>query len=79
MSSPLIVHRLQVPVSRGDSVITLPAAQGTALAINSTFETEGSMHRALLSYEAAVQHSYRAMGLCSSTWLQSLVLVETWS
>jgi hypothetical protein len=36
MSSPLIMHRLQVPVSRGDSVITSPAAQGTALAINST-------------------------------------------
>jgi hypothetical protein len=54
MSPPLIVHRLQVRVSHGDSVITLPTVQGMALAINSTFETEGGKHRALLSYEAAV-------------------------
>jgi hypothetical protein len=46
MSSPLIVHRLQVPISHGDSVITSPAAQGVALAINSTLETEGGQHRA---------------------------------
>jgi hypothetical protein len=31
MSPPLIAHRLQVPVSRGDSAITLPAARGAAL------------------------------------------------
>jgi hypothetical protein len=36
MSSPLIMHKLQVPVSRGDSVITSPVARGAALAINST-------------------------------------------
>jgi hypothetical protein len=54
MLSPLIEHRLQVPVSRGDSVITSPAARGTALGINSTLETEGGKHRAQLSYEAAV-------------------------
>jgi hypothetical protein len=53
MLSPLIEHRLQVPVSR-DSVITSPAARGTALGINSTLETEGGKHRAQLSYEAAV-------------------------
>jgi hypothetical protein len=41
MSSPLMVHRLQVSISRGDSVITAPAAWGTALAINITFEAEG--------------------------------------
>jgi hypothetical protein len=45
MLSPLIMHRLQVPVSRGDSVITSLAAQGAALAINSTFVTEGGKHR----------------------------------
>jgi hypothetical protein len=45
MSSPLIIHRLQVPVSCGDSVITSPAAQGASLAINSTFVTEGGKHR----------------------------------
>jgi hypothetical protein len=28
MSSPLIRHKLQVLVSRGDSVITSPAARG---------------------------------------------------
>jgi hypothetical protein len=45
MSSPLIMHRLQVPVSRGDSVITSPAARGAALAINSTFVIEGGKHQ----------------------------------
>jgi hypothetical protein len=40
MSSPLIVHRPQVPLSRGNRVITSPAARGTTLAINSTFEAE---------------------------------------
>jgi hypothetical protein len=39
--------------SRGDSAITQPPTRGLALAINSTVETEGSKHRALLSYEAA--------------------------
>jgi hypothetical protein len=48
------MHRLQALVSCGDSVITSPAARGAALAINSTFETEGGKRRALLSYEAAV-------------------------
>jgi hypothetical protein len=52
--SPLIMHGLQVPVSRGDSVITLPVARGAALAINSTSETEGGKHRAQLSCEAVV-------------------------
>jgi hypothetical protein len=52
ISSPLIMHRLQVPISRGDSVITSPTARGAALAINSTFETEGGKLRASLSYEA---------------------------
>jgi hypothetical protein len=41
MSSPLIMHRPQVPLSRGNRVITLPASRGTALAINSTFEAKG--------------------------------------
>jgi hypothetical protein len=41
MSSPLMMRRLQVPISCGDSVITSPAARGTVLAINSTFEAEG--------------------------------------
>jgi hypothetical protein len=54
MSAPLMMHRLQVPLSRGDSVITSAAAQGAALAINSTFEVEGGKLRAPLSYEAAV-------------------------
>jgi hypothetical protein len=45
MSSPVIMHKLQVPVSRGDSVITSPAARGEALAINSTFVIEGGKHR----------------------------------
>jgi hypothetical protein len=35
------MHRPQVPLSRDNSVITSPAAQGAALAINSTFEAEG--------------------------------------
>jgi hypothetical protein len=54
ISSPLMMHRLQVPLSRGDSVITSPAARGVTLAINSTLGTEGSKLRAPLSYEAAV-------------------------
>jgi hypothetical protein len=54
MSSPLMMHRLQVPLSRGDSVITSPAARGATLAINSTLVTEGGKLRAQLSYEAAV-------------------------
>jgi hypothetical protein len=54
MSSPLMMHRLQAPLSRGNRVITSPAAQGTTLAINSTFEAEGGKPRAPLSYEAAV-------------------------
>jgi hypothetical protein len=45
MSSPLIMHRLQVPISCGDSVITSPAARDAALAINSTFVTDGGKHR----------------------------------
>jgi hypothetical protein len=35
MSPLLMMHRLQVPPSRGDSVIKSPAAQGAASAINS--------------------------------------------
>jgi hypothetical protein len=35
-SLPLMMHRLQVPPSRGDSVVKSPAAQGAASAINST-------------------------------------------
>jgi hypothetical protein len=54
ISSPLMMRRLQVPLSRGDSVITSPAARGATLAINSTLGTKGSKLRALLSYEAAV-------------------------
>jgi hypothetical protein len=54
MSSPLIMHRLQVLISRGDNVITSPVALGVALAKNSTFVTEGGKLRAPLSYEAAV-------------------------
>jgi hypothetical protein len=44
MSSPLIMHMLHVPISRGDSFITSPTARGTTLAINSTFITEGGKH-----------------------------------
>jgi hypothetical protein len=54
MPSPLIMHRLQVPLSRGDSVITSPAARGTTLVINSTLGIEGSKLRVPLSYEAAM-------------------------
>jgi hypothetical protein len=53
ISSPLIIHRLQVSISCGESVITSAAAQGAALAINSTFETGGGKLRAPLSYGAA--------------------------
>jgi hypothetical protein len=35
-SPPLMMHMLQVPSSRGDSVINSPTAQGVASAINST-------------------------------------------
>jgi hypothetical protein len=49
-----MMHRLQVPLARGDSVITSLAARGATLAINSTLGTEGSKLRAPLSYEAAV-------------------------
>jgi hypothetical protein len=54
MSPPLMMHRLQVPLSRGDRFIISPAARGMALAINSTFEAEGGKLRAPLSYEAAL-------------------------
>jgi hypothetical protein len=54
MSSPLIMHRPQAPLSRGNKVITSLAARGTALAINITFEAVGGKLRVLLSYEAAV-------------------------
>jgi hypothetical protein len=54
MSSPLMMHMLQVPLSRGDSVITSPAAQGATMAINSTLGTEGSKLRVPLSYEAVM-------------------------
>jgi hypothetical protein len=54
MSSPLIKHRLQVLISRGDNVITSPATWGTTLAINSMLVTGEGKLRALLSYEAAV-------------------------
>jgi hypothetical protein len=54
ISSPLMMHRLQVPLSHGDGVITLPAARGVTLAINSMLETEGSKLQASLSYETAV-------------------------
>jgi hypothetical protein len=53
MSSPLIVHRLQVPVSHGDNVITSPATQGTALAINSTVKLKDTNTERLLTYESA--------------------------
>jgi hypothetical protein len=35
-SSPLMMHRLQVPSSRGDSVINSSTARAAASAINST-------------------------------------------
>jgi hypothetical protein len=54
ISSPLMMHRLQVLISRGDSVITSPAARGVMLAINSTLVTEEGKLRAPLSYEATV-------------------------
>jgi hypothetical protein len=54
MSSPLIMHRPQVPLSRGNKVITSLAVWGTVLAINSTFEAVGGKLRVPLSYEAAV-------------------------
>jgi hypothetical protein len=54
MSSLLMMHRLQVLISRGNRVITSPAARGTALAINSTFEAVGGKLRVPLSYEPAV-------------------------
>jgi hypothetical protein len=54
MSSPLMMHRLQASLSRGNRVITSRAARGTALAINSTFEAEWGKLRAPLSYEATV-------------------------
>jgi hypothetical protein len=44
-SGGVIMHRLHVPVSRGDSVITSPAARGAALDINSTFVIEVGKHR----------------------------------
>jgi hypothetical protein len=40
MSSPLMMRRIQAPLSRGNRVITSPATRGAALAINSTFEAE---------------------------------------
>jgi hypothetical protein len=40
MSPPLIMHRLQTPLSRGHRVDTSPAARGAVSAINSTFEAE---------------------------------------
>jgi hypothetical protein len=49
-----MMHRLQVLISRGDSVITSPAARGVMLAINSTLVTEEGKLRAPLSYEATV-------------------------
>jgi hypothetical protein len=54
MASPLIMHRLQVPNSRGDSVITSLVARGATLAINSMLVTEGGKLRAPLSYKAIV-------------------------
>jgi hypothetical protein len=54
MSSPLMMQRLHAPLPRGDSVITQPLTRGLASAINSTVETEGGEHQALLSYEAVV-------------------------
>jgi hypothetical protein len=53
ISSPLIIPRLQVPVSRGDIVITSPAAQDASSAVYSTFEIGGGKLRAPLSYGAA--------------------------
>jgi hypothetical protein len=69
MASHLIMDKLQVPISRGESFITSPAARGAASAINNTFEAEEGKLQALLSYEATVQHSHHAMGMCSSTKL----------
>jgi hypothetical protein len=40
MVSPLMMHRLQVSSSRGDSGITSPAVRGAASAINSTVRLE---------------------------------------
>jgi hypothetical protein len=40
MSSPLMMHRLQVSSSRGDSVITSPATRRAASAINSIVRLE---------------------------------------
>jgi hypothetical protein len=54
MSSPLMMHRLQAPLSRGNRVITSLASRGAASAINSTFEAEGGKLRAPLSYEATM-------------------------
>jgi hypothetical protein len=41
MSSPLMMHMLQIPLSRVNRVNTSAAARGAASAINSTFEAEG--------------------------------------
>jgi hypothetical protein len=41
MSLPLMMHRLHVPISHGNRIITSPTAWGTVLAINSSFEAEG--------------------------------------
>jgi hypothetical protein len=46
MSSPLMMHRLQTPLPRGDSVSTSPAARGAVLAINSTVKLK----------EASIEH-----------------------
>jgi hypothetical protein len=46
MSSPLMMHKLEVPSSRGDSVINSPTAQGAASAINSTVKLK----------EASIEH-----------------------
>jgi hypothetical protein len=40
MTSPLMMHRLQTPLSRGHRVDTSPAARGAVSALNSTFEAE---------------------------------------
>jgi hypothetical protein len=40
MSLPLMMHRLQVSSSRGDNVITSPAARGVVSAIYSTVRLE---------------------------------------
>jgi hypothetical protein len=52
--SPLMMHRLQVLILHGNSVITSLAACGAKLTISSWLETEGCKLRAPLSYEAAV-------------------------